>query len=92
MLGALEAAGLSLRDGGCMGIEDDLAVGLLEPDEIERFVLAQELTPGPGDRVFVSCTNLRVAECADSLSRRLGCTVTSSNLAILEALEPMLAH
>ncbi len=90
MIAGLASAGLVVRDGGCMGIDSDLRVGLIEPDQIERFVVDQELPLDSSDLLFVSCTNLRAAECVDSLSQRLGCPVTSSNLAILDGLERIL--
>jgi len=87
---SLEAAGLRVRDGGSMGIESDIDVGRLAPDAIARFVGERRLGIEPGDQVFISCTNLRAAECAASLSDDIACPVTSSNLAILQALEPLL--
>jgi len=86
MLRGLASSGLAVRDGGCMGIENDTEVGNLPPGEIERFVLARDIAPDAGDCVFLSCTNLRAAECSASLSRQLDRPVTSSNLAILDAL------
>ena len=87
MLHGLAGSGLSVRDGGCMGIASDIDVGDIEPDDIADFVLGRDIAPGSDDGVFLSCTNLRAAECADDLTRALGCRVTSSNLAILDALQ-----
>jgi len=90
MLRGLASAGLTVRDGGCMGLDNDIDVGNLAPGEIERFVLGRDIAPATDDCLFLSCTNLRAAERAQSLSRQLGCQVTSSNLAILDALERIL--
>jgi len=90
MLRSLVSSGLAVRDGGSMGIENDTEVGNITPCEIKSFVVDRELAPAGGDCLFLSCTNLRAAECSESLSRRLGCHVTSSNLAILDALTRVL--
>ncbi len=90
MLHSLADAGLTMRDGGCMAIENDIDVGRLEPEKIVRFVLDRELAPARDEGVFLSCTNLRAAECAGTLAHRMGCRVTSSNLAILEALQSII--
>lgn len=90
MLRSLASSGLAMRDGGCMGIDNDIDVGNLAPPEIERFVLGRDIAPAVRDCLFLSCTNLRAAECAQSLSRQLGCHVTSSNLAILDTLRRIL--
>lgn len=90
MLHSLAAANVAVRDGGSMGIGSDLAVGRLEPAEIVEFVHNQSLPISSGDQVFISCTNLRAAECAETLAHNLGCPVTTSNTAILGRLLPML--
>lgn len=90
VLDSLAATGVSVRDGGCMGLDDDRAIGRVTPDDLIAFV-TDKLAAGPApERVFISCTNLRAAECAETLERRLGCPVTSSNLAILDNLRPYL--
>lgn len=90
MIDCLEAAGLTVIDGASMGLESDIEIGRLGPEEIIGFVERQRLSPEPDDCVFVSCTNLRAAECAGELSQRLGCAATTSNLAMLEELESIL--
>ncbi len=90
MLDSLAEGGITVRDGGCMGVDDDVAVGRLTPEEIAKFVRGCVRHPAPEDRIFISCTNLRAHECAPGLARDLGCRVTSSNTAILESLNKLL--
>jgi maleate isomerase len=90
VLDSFAAAGVSIRDGGCMGLDDDRRIGRVTPAQLIAFA-TERLASGPKpERVFISCTNLRAAECAETLERRLGCPVTSSNLAILDNLRPYL--
>jgi len=90
MLASLRAAGVTLNDAGCMGYDDDVAVGRLTPAEITQFVLDHAQNLVARDRLFLSCTNLRAAECADPIKWCMDCDVTSSNLAILDQIETVL--
>lgn len=92
VLDSFAAAGVSIRDGGSMGLDDDRQIGRVTPEQLIAFVTERLATGPKPERVFISCTNLRAAECAATLERRLGCPVTSSNLAILDNLQPHLAQ
>jgi len=90
VLDSLAAAGIAVRDGGCMGLDDDRDIGRVTPAHLTAFVTDRLGAGTAPERVFISCTNLRAAECAETLEQRLGCPVTSSNLAILDNLRPYL--
>ena len=86
MAGALVDAGVRVTGGGCMGLSDDCAIGRVEPAAVTAFAAEQIGYDAAPAHLFVSCTNLRAAECADALAARLGLEVTTSNSAILARL------
>ncbi len=74
-------AGFEVPVMGSWNISDDAKVGRLSPETVRSAVLelgAHEQV----DAVFVSCTNVRVADQVESLEAELGKPVTSSNHAI----------
>ena len=70
-----------------MGLDDDLDIGAIPPEEVRRFVVAatQSADPAP-ECVFVSCTTFRAFEVAEDLERELGIPVVTSNRGALRAI------
>jgi len=79
-------AGLPVRDVVGMGLDSDLEIGAVTPEEIRRFVIgvARKATPRP-DCVFVSCTTFRAFEAAEQLERELATPVVTSNQCVLRS-------
>lgn len=80
-----------LRDDGFdvrrltgMGVRDNVAVGRVDPEEIEREA-AGALAPG-SDALVVACTNFRALEVREAVERRLGVPVVTANSAALDAV------
>ena len=73
-----ESIGIQVKAIGSFNQEDDKIVGKISPMSIEKVVL--ELGKNPEvDGVFVTCTNMRIAEKINDLEKILGKPVTSSN-------------
>ena len=86
---ALEAAGISVVEAGTMGLADDSEIGRITPESVHAFVAGAETRIADAAGVFVSCTNLRAAECATPLEAALERPVITSNTAILDAIRRM---
>ena len=77
----LLAAGFEISITGSFFESDDFKVGLISPQSILE-AIEKIGTRDDCDGVFVSCTNLRVAEIIEIAESRLGKPVTSSNHAL----------
>lgn len=70
-----------------MGLDDDLDIAAVPPEEVRRFVLgAARGDIPPPDCVFVSCTTFRALEVAEDLEGELGIPVLTSNQGALQAI------
>ena len=70
-----------------MGLDDDLDIAAVPPEEVRRFVLgAARGDIPPPDCVFVSCTTFRALEVAEDLEGELGIPVLTSNRGALQAI------
>ena len=81
MRGHIIEAGFQVPVMGSWNISDDEKVGKLSPSTVRKAVLelgAHESV----DAVFVSCTNVRLADQVEALEAELGKPITSSNHAI----------
>lgn len=87
MRGTFLAAGLPVTRVAGMGLDSDLEIGAVSPEEIHRFVVAttRETTPAP-DCIFVSCTTFRAFEAAERLEQELEIPVVTSNRSVFKAL------
>lgn len=72
-----------VKSGG-MGIEKNLEIGRVSPEEIIRFVESHGGGIG-ADCLFLSCTNWRAVEALPELQSRTGLPVITSNQAAMEA-------
>ncbi|NJE02667.1 aspartate/glutamate racemase family protein [Thermococcus sp. MV11] len=77
----LEANDFEVLDIRGLGLEDNQAIGNLEPYEAYRLAKASFLDEA--DAVFISCTNLRTFEIIETLEEDLGVPVVTSNQASL---------
>ncbi|AFL95855.1 putative maleate cis-trans isomerase [Thermococcus cleftensis] len=77
----LEANDFEVLDIRGLGLEDNQAIGKLEPYEAYRLAKASFLDEA--DAVFISCTNLRTFEIIETLEEDLGVPVVTSNQASL---------
>jgi maleate isomerase len=68
-----------------MGIQVNLDIGRVTPDEIVAFVESQIAGCSP-DCIFLSCTNWRAIEAIEPLKKKLGIPVVSSNQSALAAV------
>jgi maleate isomerase len=82
----------SLAEGGYapvravgMGIQANLDIGRVNPEEIADFVESQ-IEGSDADCAFLSCTNWRAVEAIESLRRKLGFPIVTSNQAAIEAV------
>ncbi len=80
-------AGLPVTGVVGMGLDDDLDIGAVSPEEVRRFVVAATRGASPAPEcVFVSCTTFRAFEVAEDLQRELGIPVVTSNRAAFQAI------
>jgi maleate isomerase len=68
-----------------MGLQVNLEIGRVTPDQIVAFVESQIIGFAP-DCVFLSCTNWRAIEAIEPLKKKLGIPVISSNQAAIDAI------
>jgi len=75
-----QEAGLPVTGVVGMGLDYDLDIGAVSPQEVCRFVVdaTQSADPAP-ESVFVSCTTFRAFEVVGDLERELGIPVVTSN-------------
>ena len=66
-----------------MGLQVNLEIGRVTPDQIVAFVESQ-ITGFAPDCVFLSCTNWRAIEAIQPLKKRLGIPIVSSNQAAID--------
>jgi len=80
-------AGLPVTGVVGMGLDDDLDIGAVPPQEIREFVVAaaRDTTPAP-ECIFVSCTTFRAFEVAEDLEQELGIPVITSNRGVFQAV------
>lgn len=80
-------AGLPVSGVVGMGLDSDLEIGTVTPEEIRRFVVraTRKATPLP-DCVFVSCTTFRAFEMAEQLERELDIPLVTSNQCVFRAV------
>jgi maleate isomerase len=80
-------AGLPVKKVVGMGLDDDLDIGAVTPEEIHTFVATavRSITPAP-DCVFVSCTTFRSFEAAEGLEQDLGIPIVTSNRSVFKAV------
>ena len=74
-----ESKGVEVIAERGLGIEDPYDIGVVEPEQVYRNV--RELLVPETDGTFVSCTNLRTIEIAETLEMDTGKPFVSSNLA-----------
>ncbi len=77
----ITARGYAVPVFGSFNEENDDIVARIAPESI-REGIARIAAEGGVDAVFISCTNLRLAECAREIEREIGLPVTSSNHAM----------
>jgi maleate isomerase len=73
-----EAAGYEVRSIEGKGIEENVAIGALTPEDAYRQV-RETIDSGDVDAVFVSCTNYRSLRAIEPLEADLGIPVVTSN-------------
>lgn len=85
----------SLAEGGCapvkavgMGIQANLDIGRVTPEEIADFV-ERQMEGCAADSAFLSCTNWRAIEAIEPLQRKLGIPIVTSNQAAIDAVKSM---
>jgi len=85
--GTFHEAGLPVVGKHGLGLDSDLSIAAVPPDEIRKVVVEQVrgLTEAP-DCVFISCTTFRALEAADVIENELGIPVVTSNKAAFEAI------
>jgi maleate isomerase len=81
----LSEAGFAPVKASGMGIQANLDIGKVTPEEIVRFVESQ-MDGIAADAVFLSCTNWRAIEAIEPLRAKLGTPVVSSNQAAIRCV------
>jgi maleate isomerase len=73
-------AGQPVIETACMGLDSDLEIAHVHPEEITQFIsqAVERSKPAP-DCVFVSCTTFRAFEIAEKLENEHGLPVVTSN-------------
>lgn len=80
-------AGLPVIGSDDMGLDNDLAIAAVSPEEIRNCVAAAVLRCHPyPDAVFVSCTTFRAFDAVEGIEKEFGIPVVTSNRAALEFL------
>ena len=77
----LERNGSTVSALASFGLETDIQMSTVPPDAIERAALNLDVTGA--EAVFICCTALRSVSAIESVERRLGVPVISSNQAML---------
>jgi maleate isomerase len=85
---SLEAGGVEVVARRGLGIERNVEIGDLAPEDIVREVRTMDLQDA--DAVFCSCTNLRAYEARDVLATAVGRPVFTSNQAVVSRLRARL--
>ena len=80
---SLTEGGFTIVKAAGMGIEKNLDIGKVTPDEIVRFAQSEMRGLHP-DCLFLSCTNWRAMEAIQPLEEKLGVAVISSNQSAIE--------
>jgi len=75
----LEAHDVETAACGCLGLDDDVAIGFTAPEAVERLV--RSLDRPDADAVVIACTNLRTVGLIAPLEATLGKPVISANQA-----------
>lgn len=89
---SLQEEGTTVSTSACMGLQNDIDIGSLTPEDIVQFALQQEEAMKDSDTLFLSCTNLRAVESLDELAAKLNMNVLSSNSAIIEEVKELLSE
>ena len=76
--------GYQISQSAGMGIQQNLDIGRVTPEEIVSFV--QSRLSADVDCLFLSCTNWRAVEAIELLGRMLGVPIVSSNQAAMAAI------
>jgi maleate isomerase len=82
---SLSEAGYTPVTATGMGIRANLEIGRVTPAEIVSFV-ESHVEKGAADCIFLSCTNWRAIEAIDSLQKKLGIPIVTSNQAAIDAV------
>ncbi len=77
----LEAHGVNVIDGGCLGIDTNAEMATLAPSML--FDWAARQNPAPTGGCFLSCTAIRSAGIIARLEEHLGCPIITSNQAMV---------
>jgi maleate isomerase len=83
-------AGYSVVETAGMGLRENLDIGRVTPSEIVAFV-ESSVAAAAADCLFLSCTNWRAVEAAESLRSKLGIPVVTSNQAAIDMVQQPLA-
>lgn len=76
----LMEAGQPVIGAECLGLDSDLEIAGVSPEEIKQFISKAVKTSKPTpDCVFVSCTTFRSFEIAQELENEIGLPVVTSN-------------
>ncbi len=83
----IESSGFSIVAEGGRQMADGVAIQRVEPVEIAEWVMsAVGGASGPIDAVFIACTGLRSAQCAEVLERDVGVPIVTSTTAMIRWL------
>jgi maleate isomerase len=82
-----QEAGLPIVGNRCLGLDSDLDIAAVTPEEIRNVVVehVRSLSEMP-DYVFISCTTFRGFEAADVIENELSIPVLTSNKAAFQAI------
>ena len=89
LMETLKEAGLPVIGAEGLGLDDDLAIGKVQPDEIMEYVInsvRQQAKTKP-DSVFISCTTFRAFEVAKQLEKELEIPVFTSNRSVFNVIQ-----
>jgi maleate isomerase len=82
-------AGLPVTGAEGLGLDDDLSIGKVQPNEIMEYVIniVRQQAKTPPDSVFISCTTFRAFEVAEELEKELGIPVITSNRSVFHVIQ-----
>lgn len=91
MVNTFSQAGLRFIGSNCLGLDRDLDIGAVTPEEIHQFVIDSVRTAkGQPDGIFISCTTFQALDAAEGLERELGIPVFTSNRSVVRTIDNFL--
>jgi len=89
MMNTFIEAGLPVIGADGLGLDDDLSIGKIQPNEIKEYVLdtVRQKAKTQPDSVFISCNTFRAFEVAEELENELEIPIITSNRSVFRVIQ-----